>query len=156
MPYVFGPNGERITSEDPYTLLNARPGAEDNIEKYRGQLHYLNGLLLEAVDEILEASDQPPIIILQGDHSSKVYSDPDPPPEVEALLLFPILNAYHLPGGGNAELYPSISPVNSFRLIWRTTFGIPLQTLPDLSYEMQDGPDGLRFVELCADATPCR
>jgi hypothetical protein len=45
-----------------------------------------------------------------------------------------ILNAYHLPGGGEAALYPEISPANSFRVIFNRYFGTSLEMLPDESY----------------------
>ena len=42
-----------------------------------------------------------------------------------------ILNAYYLPGPGREQLYPSISPVNSFRLLFNAYFGTKLPMLPD-------------------------
>lgn len=155
VPYVFGPNGERITADDPYTLLNARPGAEDNIGKYRDQVHFLNGLILETVDEILAASEVPPIIILQGDHSSKVYSDPDPPPEVEDLLLLPILNAYHLPGSAEHDLYPHITPVNTFRIVLNDYYGRDLPLAADASFLFAEQEGATHFVSACTRTASC-
>lgn len=155
VPYVFGPNGERIESDDPFTLLNARPGAEDNIEKYRDQVHYLNGLVLEAIDGILATSDRPPVIILMGDHGSKVYSDPDPSQAVRRRLVFPILNAYHLPGAEADWLDPSITPVNSFRGVLNTYFEAGLPSAPDTSYDLIETDDGMRFVQVCGVEVHC-
>jgi hypothetical protein len=45
-----------------------------------------------------------------------------------------ILNAYYLPGTGQAGLYPSITPVNSFRVVFNAYFGTDLPILPDRSY----------------------
>jgi hypothetical protein len=45
-----------------------------------------------------------------------------------------ILNAYYLPGDGKNKLYPSISPVNSFRIVLNTYFGAELPLLPDRTY----------------------
>ena len=47
--------------------------------------------------------------------------------------VFGILNAYHLPGGAD-ELYDSISPVNSFRIIFNTYFDAKLPLLQDKHY----------------------
>jgi len=47
---------------------------------------------------------------------------------------FGILNAYHLPGDGNSQLYDSISPVNTFRVIFNQYFGADLKLLEDRSY----------------------
>lgn len=43
-----------------------------------------------------------------------------------------ILNAYYLPEGEG--LYPSISPVNSFRLVFNTYFQADYSLLDDRSY----------------------
>ncbi len=45
-----------------------------------------------------------------------------------------ILNAYFLPGGDQRSLYPSISPVNSFRVIFNTYFEADYPLLADRSY----------------------
>ncbi|MGQ9684246.1 MAG: hypothetical protein ACUVX9_17080 [Anaerolineae bacterium] len=45
-----------------------------------------------------------------------------------------ILNAYHLPGGVDAALYDTISPVNSFRLILSSYFAADYALLEDRSY----------------------
>jgi hypothetical protein len=42
-----------------------------------------------------------------------------------------ILNAYYLPGVDSSVLYPTISPVNSFRVVFNTYFGTNLPLLPD-------------------------
>lgn len=155
VPYVFGPNGERITASDPYTLLNARPGDEDNVRRYRDQLHFLNGLVLDAVDQVLAASEQPPIILIQGDHSSKVYSVAEPTGLLARQLRFPILSAYHLPAGPDG-LYDGITPVNSFRLVFDQYLGTSFDLLPDKSYSLRAGPDGLELDEVCTDSLPCQ
>jgi hypothetical protein len=47
---------------------------------------------------------------------------------------FSILNAYYLPGDGDAGLYDQISPVNTFRLIFNLYFGTEYARLEDESY----------------------
>jgi hypothetical protein len=42
-----------------------------------------------------------------------------------------ILNAYRLPGDGVEKIYPSITPVNSFRVVFDTYFGTSLGLLED-------------------------
>lgn len=147
VPYVFGPNGEEIKQNDPYTLLAAHPGQEENIVYYRDQLHYLNTLVMDTIDRILADSEVPPIIILQSDHSSKVYNDANPPGDVKMKLSFPILNAYHLPGEGAEALYPTITPVNSFRVIFNHYFDANLDLLEDTSYVLDENAG--EFVEAC-------
>lgn len=147
-PYVFGPNGEEIKNEDPYTLMDARPGKDENIWLYRNQVHYLNKLLMNTINQILEKSDTPPIIILQADHSSKVYRDANPPTSTQLKLLFPILNAYHLPTMPPALLYPEITPVNTFRILLNYYFGFSLQTMPDKSYLLESRNRQVKFFQV--------
>ena len=45
-----------------------------------------------------------------------------------------ILNAYYLPGNGGNSLYPAISPVNTFRVVFNAYFGGRFPLLPDTSY----------------------
>ena len=45
-----------------------------------------------------------------------------------------ILNAYYFPDGIYANLYPSITPVNSFRVVLDQFFGTQLGLLEDHSY----------------------
>jgi len=105
----------------------------DYIARYRDQLAYLNSRILAAVDAILAASPEPPVIVLQGDHGSRAYSDFDDPEASYFKESLAILNAYHLPGLGPEAVDPGISPVNTFRLIFRHYFGADLEPLPDTS-----------------------
>ncbi len=95
------------------------------LRAYADQVTFLNGRLLRAFSEILEESEHRPIIILMGDHG---WADRD----MEDKLS--ILNAYLLPPEGTVRLYPTITPVNSFRLIFDAVFGSSLGLLPDVSY----------------------
>jgi hypothetical protein len=45
-----------------------------------------------------------------------------------------IMNAYHFPQGGNSLLYPSISPANTFRVIFNYYFGADFELVDDRSY----------------------
>ena len=145
--YVFGPNGEELEHTDPYTLMDVYQGQEMTIGHYRDQVHYLNSLVMDTINQIIARSETPPIIILQGDHSSKVYREANPPEEVQGKLLLPILNAYHLPGIDDSVLYPSITPVNSFRVIFDYYFQAGLELLEDTSYVLD--ADRRDFVDAC-------
>ena len=112
-PYVFGPNGEFTDFDKQYV-----PG-------YRDQVTYLNSRLLELLPRMIADSATPPVIILQGDHGS-IGSKPG--------TRTSILNAIHLPGDSGPVLYPSISPVNTFRLVFNQYFGGEYEVLEDTSY----------------------
>jgi hypothetical protein len=44
-----------------------------------------------------------------------------------------------LPGGGTSQIYPTITPVNTFRLIFNIYFGGNYPLLEDKSYFSPDG-----------------
>lgn len=108
-PYIFSASGDIVHQSGPFTLLEDDGNVvSDDIEGYRNQVDFINGKVLEMVRFIKVSSKTPPIIIIQGDHgSSKSIRD-----------RMAILNAYHLPDGGDQRLYENITPVNSFRIIF--------------------------------------
>lgn len=79
-------------------------------EAYLEQLQFANQLLEESITEILENSTSPPVIILQGDHGSRIDSS-------EKDERFSILYAIHLPDKNYRYFHDSISPVNTFRIL---------------------------------------
>jgi hypothetical protein len=148
-PFVFGPNGEKIVDTDPYTLKDLNPGKEEHIALYRNQVHYLNQLVLGAVEEILTKSENRPIIIIQSDHGSRVYREKNPDNPTKEKLNLPILNAYYFPGEAEQALYPHITPVNSFRVLFNEYFNFNLPLLEDQSYVLRNPGDNPEFVRAC-------
>ena len=108
-PYVFAADGAFRYTEA------ADPG-------YLDEITWLNPQILAAVQAIQTQSAQPPVILLQADHGL----------DMEHRLA--IFSAYYLPGEAAAQLYPAITPVNSFRLVLSAYLGADLPLLPDLSY----------------------
>jgi hypothetical protein len=155
VPYVFGPNGEEIRGYDPYTLLDAQPGNEANIQLYHDQIHYLNTLVMDTIDEILQKSTQTPIIILQADHGSKVFNDVDPPTSVKMDLLLPILSAVLLPESGDDVIYLGSSPVNNFRRILNLYAGTSLPMLENTSYVLEVQNGRTEFIDACDKYGTC-
>jgi len=111
-PYVFNADGS----------LN--PDAEDtpDSEGYPAQLAYLEPRVLEDVARIIAESDQPPIIIIEGDHAFDKET-------VTSNLL-----ALYLPGYDTATLDSHMTLVNVFPLVFNTYFGTDIEYLPDISY----------------------
>ncbi len=128
-PFVFGPGGQILAQDTPFSLKeDADTGnGVDYITGYRWQVEYLNSRVEPDLRRIIATSKTPPIIIVQGDHG---------PTERYATrkARMTILNAYYLPDGGEKELYPSISPVNSFRVVFDYFFNGQLDLLKDVSY----------------------
>lgn len=96
---------------------------------YQHTITYLNNRFVEIVGKIIRESKVPPIIILQGDHG---FSKDD-------NNRMNIFDAYYLPGDGKNQIYPSITPVNSFRIIFNTYFGGKYPLLKDTSNWGKDG-----------------
>ena len=127
-PFVFGPNGEFIRRHTPFTLNLDKESDnwEEFVPGYIGQIQYLNTRLESIVSHILNESDVPPIIIIQGDHGIPTIHPVD--------FQTAILNAVYLPTAGRGKLYPKISSVNTFRLILDSYFGTNFGLLNDVSY----------------------
>ncbi len=132
-PYVFGADGEYVDEPEEGWTTESAQGA------YLNQLIYTNNKVVELVDRLLAQHTTPPIIIIQADHgwAWAVGWDPNPSIALDEQFdmdqVFGILNAYYLPDGKN-KLYDSISPVNSFRVIFNTYFDAKLPLLQDKNY----------------------
>jgi hypothetical protein len=136
-PFIFARNGDFIPPDRLYSTWDASlyPGtSEEYIHGYVNQMAYLNTQLMEVVTAILETSPKPPIIIIQGDHGPGAYYDTLALDESCLAERYSILNAYYFPDGEYGSLYPSITPVNSFRVILRQYFGADLPVLEDRNY----------------------
>jgi len=128
-PYIFHPSGryEFHARNHEYRL-----GYANNVE-------FIDTRLPDLLEKIIDRSETPPIIIVMGDHGSAGSPRPEE--------IVPILNLYYLPNGGDGELYPSISPVNTFRVILNYYFNMDLELLKDASY-FGDAEKNGEFPEL--------
>lgn len=118
-PYVYDENGNFHYTYNPETI-------EGNIAPYLDMVSYINKRVIKLVDALMAQSDVPPIIIIQGDHGAHMITT--------GLDKHKILNAYYLPAEAQADLYETITPVNTFRLILRDYFNEDMELLPDIMY----------------------
>ena len=121
-PYVFGPNGEEVNYK--YTFGPTGTAYLDPSEEkiaYLNQLTYLTKILEETIENLLENSDGPPIIIIQSDTGPDVgFSDATN--ELQQASRMSIFNAYYFPNEKYDLLYDDITPVNSFRVVFDSQF----------------------------------
>ena len=96
--------------------------AGDTNAGYHDQVLYLNSRLIEIIQNILNKSKVPPVIILQSDHAFGQGA-----PKAKNF------QAYYFPGNGKAMVYPSMTSVNTFRIVFDAYFGEHLPMLPDQS-----------------------
>jgi len=156
-PFTFNKNGGRQpasrrgfswsgVSEESGSSVMDLPG-------YASQMEYVNTRVKAMVTHILSRSKNPPIIVLQGGHGPSAECDPQTPDSTCFKERFPIFNAFYLPQNGSEALYPSISPVNTFRVILNQYFGAQLRILEDRNY-WSTAAEPLRFEDVTERVQP--
>lgn len=130
-PFVFDADGNRVQFDKPYDLGVTPSTNQEFIAAYKGQVSYINGLLKQSIDDILQRSPSPPVIVISGDHGSRLLLRKSAAVLERIADAFPILNAYYLPGDGETGLYPGITPVNSFRIVFNRYLGTDFAILRD-------------------------
>jgi len=149
-PYVFHPDGSFITEDEAKSMTHE--------QQYVEQLKYTNTQMLAWVDQLLSVPKaQRPIIMLLADEGPwpKGYrynergldwtsATPD-----ELKQKFGILNAVYLPDrtGEAAGFYSTITPVNQFRVLFNSYFGLNLPLLPDRNYIWPNQSDIYTFID---------
>ena len=133
-PFVFDRQGEAVNRAATYSWEDA-PGVGEGeyIRGYNDQVHYLNGKMEAAITRILAESERPPIIILQGDHGPALHTS-TVLADMDVRERYSIFNACLFPDGGDENLYDSISPVNTFRVLFNHYFGTDYALLEDRSF----------------------
>jgi len=131
-PYVFTPDGVIPNIED---YDESWEEGELGQAGYLDNIRFINQEILLVVGEIIEKSPTPPIIILQADHGSNFF---------DRTM---ILSAFHLPGAPAEVLYPDITPVNTFRLVFKQAFDAPYDLLPDLTFRGRYPPFDFQPIE---------
>lgn len=144
VPYVFDQKGRYVSREE--SLYKSKE------ENYIEQLLYLNHKILETMDHLQSHSSTPPLVILQADEGPlpQRYEQNEHEfswknatlPELQEK--FGILNAYTLPlpsmnpSVATQAPYPTISPVNTFRLLFNLQFQENFPLLPDRCIAFED------------------
>jgi hypothetical protein len=140
-PFLFDEAGEDYNTQETYLLADGNhyhtmdEAAQRQYRiNYVKQLRFVNMKMLDVIDRILADSAQPPIIIIQSDHGpgSKLdWNNPSDEAYKERMSNFcAILGPAEL----RKSLYPEITPVNIFRIIFRSQFGADFEILPDRAY----------------------
>lgn len=135
-PFVFdekgGPVGtNRGFSFDDGDLYRGEAGLEEYIKRYPEQLAFISQKIRQSIEQILSRSPIPPIIILQGDHGPGAGLNWESPEQSDLDERMSILNAYYFPDQNYQDLYPAITPVNSFRIVLNHYFGCSYELLND-------------------------
>ncbi|OGI01379.1 MAG: hypothetical protein A2Y25_02680 [Candidatus Melainabacteria bacterium GWF2_37_15] len=154
-PYLFNRTGK----EQPEHIVEPSEYATEWLKKdlYVDYLMFTNEKIKELITSIIKNSKKPPIIIIQSDHGShyhfqktllelkeqsidlqknqEKYSDMFLSDEDLIINSFGILNAYYFPGEKNTRgLYETITPVNSFKVLFNNYFNTGLELYEDKNY----------------------
>ena len=125
-PFVFGPNGEDLVIQPYYENGETGYKRDDFRRGYHNQAIFISSKILNTVRKIIADSPRTPVIIIQGDHGPITIPD-------EKRMN--ILSAYLFPDS-KPDLYPTLTPVNNFRLVFNTYFNGSLPLLPDKSLKI--------------------
>lgn len=128
-PFMFLPDGS-VNPDWRYYSSPAGVGETEalEIEGYLNNVRFVDSHFPQALREILANNPTPPIIIVQGDHGL-----------VAEGRKYNILNAYYLPGGGEEMLYPTVTPVNTFRIVFSRYLGKRYHLVNDISVDADIG-----------------
>jgi hypothetical protein len=146
--HVLLPHDPLVFQEDGSFYTSAERGDLSENGRLLAQLTYLNGQVKQLVTKLLDRPESGrPIIVIQADEGPQPLRyrqqqkafDWTTASVDEVRAKFGILNAFYLPpdpavAADAPEPYPSISSVNTFRLIFDRYFGTNVGFLPDRSY----------------------
>ncbi len=149
-PYLFNPDGSATTRE--------QVASQGQVVSYRNQLRFANDRMLEIVDRIVDSSSNA-VIMIQADEGpfparyraarewGFEWRDAT---DAELEEKFGILFAMRVPGADvdAAGFHDSITPVNTFRVIFNARFGTDLPMLPDRIWAHEDLDHFYDFFEI--------
>lgn len=136
-PFVFDKEGGKTIPKREFSFNegNAFGGTKNEYrEGYKDQLIFITGRMESVIDSIISKSKTPPVIIVQADHGPGSLFNMENLEDTYLKERFSIVEAYYLPGGDHKNLYESITPVNTFRLIFNMYYGTDYDLLEDRNY----------------------
>ncbi|HTQ09255.1 MAG TPA: hypothetical protein VMI31_04220 [Fimbriimonadaceae bacterium] len=140
-PFVFDANGRPIRQPGiPFGFYDGSDymGAGGTHQTYRdgyvGQVQFLNGQLLQIIDAIVSKAKTPPVIIIEGDHGSKLGLDQNNIAKTDLHECMSNFMAFYVPPSVKSLLYPQITSINTFRTLFDGLFNEHLPLAPDRSY----------------------
>jgi hypothetical protein len=114
-PFVFDRDGGPV---DPRHFTDLK-----NKKYYLDQYIFINKKVKHLVEVLINKSSSPPVIVLQSDHGPRGFGPGGGYYQMDVGDEWTrIFNGYYLPGKDHQGLYPSISPFNTFRLIFNLYF----------------------------------
>ena len=158
-PFVFNEQGDAVNPDQLFTINEDNHTANEDllaapVESRResglvAQILFLNGKLLEAIDDVLAEATRPTVIVLQGDHGPGLSNDHSR----EGLIRrMPILSAFYFSDGDYTMLAPDATPVNTFRIILNKYLQTNLPLLDNRSFWVNE-PSIFDFIDVTDQLT---
>ena len=126
-PYVWGPNGEHKK------IASLMPGVEEDKKAYVDQLKFTNKMVQEMIEKIMDEKKRPKIIIIQSDHGDTVGKYKSGSAWTHDRLSN--INYILLPDKNENPLYNTMTPVNTFRVLFNDYFNTNFEVLEDIMFD---------------------
>jgi hypothetical protein len=127
-PFVFNRNGLLGSTDSSLVRWT-------HAKAYSDQVTFLNGQILAVLDEIDRVSGRDAIVLLHGDHGGRTLGHRLHGGADQIREQTSVLAAYRFPPQAAARLYPDLTLVNNFRILFGSVFGATdLPLLEDRSY----------------------
>jgi len=153
-PYHFDKNGGVI----PKKISKSKISQGQEKELYLESILFTNNKIKEFVNEIITKSKKTPVIIIQADEGPKSRAlkpkenwknNLDLRRNIDIMIMrSSIINAILIPEKYKKYLYPKISPVNTFRVIFNCFFGTKLKILKDRTYISKNPKNLYSFIDI--------
>lgn len=123
-PFVFNQDGGPV---DPRHFTDLK-----NKKYYLDQYIFITKKVKHLIEVLINQSSSPPVIVVQSDHGPRGFGPGGGYYQLDVGIEWQrIFNGYYLPDKNHQGLYPSISPFNTFRLIFNLYFNADYPMLKD-------------------------
>jgi hypothetical protein len=126
-PYVWGPNGEHKK------IASLMHGVEEDKKAYVDQLKFTNKMVQEMIEKIMDEKKRPKIIIIQSDHGDTAGKYKSGSAWTHDRLSN--INYILLPDKNENPLYNTMTPVNTFRVLFNDYFNTNFEVLEDIVFD---------------------
>ena len=128
--------GHLMITHDPHVFDSTGAARKEDTSKpfdtYTQQIIYANTVIKDLVSHIRRNNKKNTVIIIEGDHGFRLF-----PVEMKEYF-FPNFSAVYFPDSIYHQLYPGMSPVNTFRVVFNHYFCQNLPLLKDSSILITD------------------
>lgn len=121
-PYIYDSTGNLQPVENTVIYTEAEQPAA-----FIEQVKFTNKIIEQLVTHIKKTNKPNTVIIIEGDHGFRnIYGK-------KGYMIYDNFSSFYFPNKNYNELYPTISPVNSFRVVLNNFFDTNLPLLKDSS-----------------------